>query len=350
MGAIAIHHTATSTGAWDGPANEARLKLDGTEAYHRSAFAWQDPAGDPTTKAAWKFVHHEVGADGSVGAANLKACSSGIGILNGGRQGTTIPATDRRGVHAHLAAHLADAQLEAPPLRSTPAMVEHRAYPIQELQVEDSADTPHIRGYAAVFDSLSLPMGAWGPVPVREKIRPGAFRKTLQEADVRALWNHDPSYVLGRNKASTLGLREDEHGLAVDITPPATQWARDLAVSMRRGDVNQMSFGFQVVRDEWERGHDQAGDNATRTLLEVKLFDVSVVTFPAYPATNAGLRDMWSAMAEDGDSEIESIGQPLQVEHLPEDIVVPEPTISTPPRTGHLLAEARRRLERFKDI
>jgi HK97 family phage prohead protease len=348
MGAIAIHHTAVSAGAWNGPEAESRLKLDGTEAYCRQAFAWQDPAGDAQTKAAYKFIHHEVSADGTVGAANIRACQTGIGVLNGGRGGTVIAAADRRGVHAHLAAHLADAELEAPPLRSAPALVEHRAYPIQELQVEDGEQAPHIRGYAAVFDSLSLPMNAWGPTPVREKIRPGAFAKTLRESDVRALWNHDPSYVLGRNKASTLGLREDEHGLAVDITPPATQWARDLAVSMRRGDVNQMSFGFQVVRDEWERGHDPTGDNQTRTLLEVKLFDVSVVTFPAYPATNAGLRDMWSAMAEDSDSEIESIGQPLQAEHLPADIAAPEPTISTPSRTGHLLrVDMRRVLDQY---
>jgi HK97 family phage prohead protease len=354
MGAIAIHHTETSTGNWDGPANEARLKLDGTEAYYRSAYAWQDAVGDPATKAAYRFIHHEIAGDGSVGAANNRAASTGIGGLNGGRGGTTIPAADRRGVYNHLAAHLRDADLEAPPLRVSPALVEHRAYPLQDLRVEGGDSGAHIRGYAAVFNSLSEPLGLWGP-PVREKIRPGAFSKTLREADIRALWNHDPSYVLGRNKAATLSLAEDARGLAVDVTPPETQWARDLAVSMRRGDVNQMSFGFQVVRDEWEKGHDAVGaENVTRTLVEVKLFDVSVVTFPAYPTTSAGMRDIWSAMAaeEENESEMESIGHPLQVETLPETIIGPEAIIPrTPPEIGHLrMDEARRRLDRYQDI
>jgi hypothetical protein len=355
MAAIGIHHTETSTGNWDGPANEARLKLDGTEAYYRSAYAWQDAAGDASTKAAYRFVHHEIGADGSVGAANNRAASTGIGVLNGGRGGTTIPAAHRRGVYNHMAAHLRDAELEAPPLRSFAVLVEHRAYQIQDLDIGDANGAPHIRGYAAVFDSLSLPLNLWGPTPVREKVRPGAFAKTLRESDIRALMNHDPNYVLGRNKAGTLALKEDAKGLAVDITPPDTQWARDLAVSMRRGDVNQMSFQFKTIRDEWENGHDAMGaEIKNHTLIETRLYDVSVVTFPAYPATSAGLRDMWSAMAaEDGDdSEIESIGQPLQVEHLPAEIVTPPvQTVSTPARTGHLRREdVRRILECFKDV
>jgi len=354
MAAIGIHHTETSTGNWDGPANEARLKLDGTEAYYRSAYAWQDPAGDSATKAAWKFVHHEVSADGVPGAANIRACQTGIGILNGGRQGTVIPAADRRGVYNHLAAHLRDAELEAPPLRLSPALVEHRAYPLQDLRVDEADSSPHMRGYAAVFNSLSEPLGQWG-TPIREKIRPGAFARTLKQADIRALLNHDPNYVLGRNKVGTLSLAEDARGLAVDIQPPDTQWARDLTASMKRGDIDQMSFGFQIVKDEWEKGKDASGaETVTRTLLEVKLFDVSVVTFPAYPSTSAGLRDMWSVMAaeEEQDDEMESIGHPLQVETLPDKIELPaESTVSSPPEIGHLHTDdARRRLQRYYDI
>jgi hypothetical protein len=354
MGAIGIHHTETSTGNWDGPANEARLKLDGTEAYYRGAFAWQDTAGDPVTKAAYRFVHHEISADGSVGAANNRAASTGIGVLNGGRGGTTIPAADRRGVYNHLAAHLRDADLEAPPLRISPALVEHRAYPLQDLRVDEADSSPHMRGYAAVFNSLSEPLGQWG-APIREKIRPGAFARTLKQADIRALLNHDPNYVLGRNKVGTLSLAEDARGLAVDIQPPDTQWARDLTASMKRGDIDQMSFGFQIVKDEWEKGKDASGaETVTRTLVEVKLFDVSVVTFPAYPSTSAGVRDMWSVMAaeEEHDDEMESIGQPLQVETLPDKIVVaPEPVINSPTRVGHLsVTEAKRRVAAMTDI
>jgi HK97 family phage prohead protease len=115
-----------------------------------------------------------------------------------------------------------------------------------ELRAESAeSEAPHIRGYAALFDTWSEDLG-W----FREKIQPGAFADTIKEADIRALWNHDPNYVLGRNKSDTLQLREDEKGLAVDITPPDTQWARDLMTSMKRRDINQMSFAFQKIRDE----------------------------------------------------------------------------------------------------
>jgi len=110
--ALPIHHTATSDKPWDGPGAKARLKNDGTADYYRGAFAWVDPDGDPEKKAAYKFIHHEVGPDGKVGAANLKACSSSIAILNGGRGGTTIPAAERQGVWSHVAAHLKDADQE----------------------------------------------------------------------------------------------------------------------------------------------------------------------------------------------------------------------------------------------
>jgi hypothetical protein len=114
MPAIPPHKTATSEQPWDGPAAKANLKNDGEEAYYRSAYAWQDADGDPGTKAAYKFIHHEVSNDGSVGAANLKGCSAGIAILNGGRGGTVIPKKDRKGVYNHLAKHIQDAGKEPP--------------------------------------------------------------------------------------------------------------------------------------------------------------------------------------------------------------------------------------------
>lgn len=115
--AIASHSTATDDGAWDGPANEARISADAGASTLRRAFAWMDPDKDPATKAAYRFIHHMVSTDGSVGAANLRACSTGIAVLNGGRGGTTIPADDRSGVYAHLARHLRDGDREPPALR-----------------------------------------------------------------------------------------------------------------------------------------------------------------------------------------------------------------------------------------
>lgn len=122
--AVASHSTATSDATWDGPTNKARLN-PGDETNLKKAFAWYDPGGDdpngdglPDAKADWKFIHHEVSADGTAGAANTTACSTGIGVLNGGRGGTVIPDGDRRGVYNHLAKHLRDAgQDNIPELR-----------------------------------------------------------------------------------------------------------------------------------------------------------------------------------------------------------------------------------------
>lgn len=118
MPAIPPHKTATTDAAWDGPAAKANLKNDGDEAYYRKAFAWQDSKGDPKTKAAYKFIHHMVSSSGDVGAANTTGCSAGIGVLNGGRGGTTIPDGDRQGVYNHLAKHIRDAGKDAPKLAS----------------------------------------------------------------------------------------------------------------------------------------------------------------------------------------------------------------------------------------
>lgn len=161
----------------------------------------------------------------------------------------------------------------------------------------DGDGQPEIAGHAAVFNELSEDLGGF-----YERIQPGAFASTLQSADVRALWNHNPDYPLGRMKAGTLALAEDEHGLAFTIQPPETQYARDLLVSMRRGDVDQMSFGFRTIRDRWE----QTGGQIIRTLLEVELFDVSPVTYPAYPQTSAQVRSQLEAFTHDAQAGAEA--------------------------------------------
>ncbi|UKI51849.1 MAG: HK97 family phage prohead protease [Clostridium sp.] len=143
-----------------------------------------------------------------------------------------------------------------------------------------------IEGHAAVFDSWSETLG--GIFPFKEKVRKGAFAESIGRDDIRALFNHDPNYVLGRNRAGTLELVEDDVGLRVRITPPDTSWARDITTSIRRGDISQMSIGFVVEDDEWSS---QDGID-TRELKKVRLFDVSPVTFPAYTATDVGVRAM----------------------------------------------------------
>jgi HK97 family phage prohead protease len=144
-----------------------------------------------------------------------------------------------------------------------------------------------IRGYAARFNSPSSPIGG----RFIERIAPGAFDDVLAD-DVRALINHDPSLILGRSIAGTLRLSVDGQGLAYEVDLPDTAYARDLATSIGRGDINQSSFGFSLELDgeEWSRG-----DNGmkVRTITKVKrLYDVSPVTYPAYPEATVGLRSL----------------------------------------------------------
>lgn len=294
--AIAVHHTATVDDYWDGPANEARLSNDDSGKVYVEAYAWYDAEapdpdddGYPDRKKDFKFIHHEVGADGKVGAANVRACTNAIAVLNGARGGADIPDSDRQGVYNHLAAHIKDAGMTPPELKSLRSrpMPERRVFNLTEVRVVPAADgePSKLTGHAAVFNSLSEVL--WD---FREKIQPGAFSKTLSDgADVRALWNHNPDYVLGRTKSRTLSLAEDGTGLAVEILPPDTQWARDLMTTIERGDVDQMSFGFETVRDAWSTDPDGM---LIRDLIECKLFDVSPVTFPAYPDTDVQARSL----------------------------------------------------------
>jgi 2'-5' RNA ligase len=121
--AVGAHKTGTSDGTWDGPANEKRLPAPMPVATARKAYAWVDDTkvdGGEVTKDACRFIHHEIGADGTPGAANTTACSTGIGVIHGGRGGTTVPDADRRGIYDHLAAHLRAAGQEPPDFDAGP--------------------------------------------------------------------------------------------------------------------------------------------------------------------------------------------------------------------------------------
>jgi HK97 family phage prohead protease len=147
---------------------------------------------------------------------------------------------------------------------------------------------PVIAGYAAVFDSLSEDFGGW-----RERIKVGAFTRSLREgADVRALVDHDPSKILGRNLAGTLRIKPNGKGLYVEIDAPDTSIGRDIQKSIKRGDVNGMSFAFIDRSNPEENWHMEDGV-AIRELLDVDLRDVSVVTYPAYPQTDVAVRSAW---------------------------------------------------------
>ncbi len=164
--------------------------------------------------------------------------------------------------------------------------MERRTWMSGEIRADPGAEGKEqvrFSGYAAVFNELSEDLGGF-----REKILPGAFAESIGLDDVRALFNHDPNYVLGRSRAGTLQLSEDGHGLAFAIEAPDTQWARDLYESVKRGDVSQCSFGFRVIEDAW---YTQDGEDR-RDLKKVQLFDVSIVTYPAYQGTEASARSL----------------------------------------------------------
>jgi len=157
-----------------------------------------------------------------------------------------------------------------------------RVFPATELRVEERDATRRIVGYAAVFDAETS-IGGW----YREIIRPGAFRKTLTEHDAVALWNHDTGQPLGRKSMRTLELEEDGHGLRFDVILPDTSWGRDAWVSVERGDVKGASFAFDVIKQKWTQEKDALD---LRELQELRLWEISPVTFPAYEVTEAEAR------------------------------------------------------------
>jgi len=152
------------------------------------------------------------------------------------------------------------------------------------FEIESRLDTKNgkdvVIGHAAVFNSLSEDLGGF-----REKIQPGAFDDVL-ENDVRAYFNHDPNYLLGRTSAGTLRLSVDEQGLRYELDVPNTTAGRDLKENMRLGNITQSSFAFTIGRDgdAWERNEDGAD---IRIIKKVnRLYDVSPVSLPAYPSAN----------------------------------------------------------------
>ena len=169
---------------------------------------------------------------------------------------------------------------------------ETRRLPLADAGVQVRADgaegVARFSGYASVFNSrtaIGNPL-RWG---FYEEIAPGAFSKTLTEGDARMLIDHDSYYVVSRSSAGTLTLSEDERGLAVDSAlDTELSYVRDLQANLRNGNVSGMSFGFYVIKDEWnqERVDIEGADPVevdVRIIREVRLIEVSAVTFPAYP-------------------------------------------------------------------
>lgn len=151
-----------------------------------------------------------------------------------------------------------------------------------KFNTRDDDGALHIEGYFAVFNSVYQ---IWDDMS--ESVAPGAFADALG-GDVRALIDHETRLVLGRNTAGTLQLREDSHGLWGDILiNPDDQDAMNLYARVQRGDVNQCSFGFDILEEETDFRDD---GSVHWTIKKVKLYEVSVCTFPAYSETSVQAR------------------------------------------------------------
>jgi uncharacterized protein len=189
---------------------------------------------------------------------------------------------------------------------------ERRRLPLSTAEVSLRADGDgtggeRFHGYAAVFNSrtaIGNPL-RWG---FYEEIAPGAFTKTLGEGDARMLVDHDSYYVVSRVTAGSLALAEDARGLAVDSAlDTGLSYVADLKSNIRNGNVTGMSFGFYVIKDDWttESVDTSTGDSVeveVRRILEVRLIEVSAVTFPAYEDTEAELASVASALVQRGDT------------------------------------------------
>ncbi len=162
-----------------------------------------------------------------------------------------------------------------------------------ETRVKKADDgTPHLEGYAAVFNQ-ETDLGSF-----HEIIAPGAFKRCLSEnPDVPLIFNHDPNYILGRTISGTLALTEDARGLKFDVTLPGGPMAGHVAEAVARGDVDGASFAFAALEESWSDVKDAAGRvvRSVRTIMDADLFDVSPCVFPAYGGTSVAfaVRALW---------------------------------------------------------
>lgn len=164
-------------------------------------------------------------------------------------------------------------------------------WPDSDMELRADGNGLSFQGYAAVFDSLSQDLGGF-----RELIKPGAFRRSIESSqasrnprDIKFFLNHNSDVVLGSTRAGTLRLTEDSRGLLASGELPNSVWGQPVAEAIRRGDISGMSFGFTVDR----KGDSWSTDNKTRTLTDIRLLEVSVVTgWPAYTATTASVRSL----------------------------------------------------------
>lgn len=205
-------------------------------------------------------------------------------------------------------------------LKDSPLCVEERA-------LGGGGTQAVIKGLAIAYNSPSHPLYENGKRFI-ETIAPTALSKTLSDGgkSVRAYFNHDSDRVIGSVKSGSLKLSPTERGLEVEITPPNTSWGKDAVEAVRAGLCEGFSFGFNVIKDSWEKGG--AGELPTRTLKEIRLAEVSPVYSPAYPGTDVALRSLMDAETS---KEIDGYFEPEKKEEERKE----EPTTKADDEAGH---------------
>jgi len=205
-----------------------------------------------------------------------------ISEIRAGRVLSAANESKLRAAIEQLQAVLTQLGIEEDSGRAAGLGTEQRTFTLRSVEIRARGGKPAvILGHAALFNTPSVYMG------FREIIAPGAFTESLG-GDIRALWQHDTARVLGRTRAGTLQVWEDAQGLAFELHPPDTQDGRDAVTLIERGDVDQMSFGFNVPAggDSWAEDKDGI---PLRQLNTVNLMEISPVTWAAYPQTGVGV-------------------------------------------------------------
>ena len=174
---------------------------------------------------------------------------------------------------------------------------EVRVLPIQEIRVQKAEDGKRtVGGYVNKFDQLSEDLGDF-----REKVRKGAFARSLKEQPVLAFWNHNSDIVLGNTENKTLRAFEDDIGLGFELDLPDTTAGIDAGKLIERGDVSGVSFGFRTLKEEWD---ETDKNNPIRTLVDVQLYEISPTAIPAYPQSVVSARSILDEHRKKEDEKI----------------------------------------------
>jgi HK97 family phage prohead protease len=207
--------------------------------------------------------------------------------------------------------------------------IERRQLPAATLQVRQAEGVaPTITGYAVVYNTWSYTLHDWSGTPFKERFAPTAFNAWLtDQSDLVALWNHNTDMPIARRSRGTLRINNDATGLHFEIDPPQNSWGDDALVAIQRGDIGGVSFLFEATQDAWEKPG--ADGIAHRTVLNATLYEISPVTFPAYPATTIAVRAIVPTFKTDAQAGAD---------------------ILTPPQWQSLLEVRRRRLNLYRRL